>query len=377
MRRLFSVGGQLRLVLEFVKRQWQFLLLPPLMFLLAAGVANQVFRARSGVETKEFETHFKAAQAAFRSGDKQRCLEELRAAEQVVPSDMRALASLGRLLAQLGQTGHAAEVIERSLRAERAKNVTEDNVRHGMESLAGLYITAGRPDDGHRLVRELLAEDPDSGPCHYWLGKLALRGEGDEGAHAAFTHFERSLKIGPQENDKYRDAQYESAICLSRLGHFKEAEQVLRELLAAEPGNSRAEYELAKVLQRLDETDEARALLKSFQEKEALARRRKHLETQVSLKQATSANLLELARILRDANEGGGLREVASMYTQREPVDPRGHRLLAKAYELLKQPEAAVAEAKLAAALPDVAEEAGADPETPTDADEVAQGDNP
>lgn len=381
MRVVFSVIGGIRQGLELVKRQWVFVLLPLVMFLLAAAVTNQVYRARAGVESKEasmeFGKHLQAARSALAEGDDERCMAELRDAERVVPEKSESLSTLSQLNLQLGQAGRAAELRERSYRAALREYDGNINRQVGLEHIAVRYLSAGRRDDGRRLLRELLAEFPDSGVGHYWEGFLVLQDKGDDAAREALVHFERSLASDPKENIKYRDAQYESGVCLARLGRFKEAERVLRELLDAEPGQLTAQYELAQVLQRLNKTDEAQALLKSYQEKEALVRRRQHLETQVGLKQATSAEMLELAHIYRDGNAAGRLREVASAYAQREPLDPRGHRLLAKAYELLKQPEAAVAEEKLAAALPEVAEDAGADAEAPADADEVTQADNP
>jgi len=244
--------------------------------------------------------------------------------------------------------------------------------RRGLEQLVNWYILSGRPDDGRRLLNEILTEFPDSGVANYWLGVLTLRGEGDGAARQALAYLERSLAGDPAENGEYRNAQFQSGVCLVRLGRFDEAERAFRTLLDAEPGNSSAQYELVQVLQRLGKADEARQLLGPFQEQEALARRRKHLESQVGLKQATAANLLELAGIYVDVKEAARARDVAAMYLQREPIDPRGHRLLARAYELLQQPEAAAAEEKLAAALPEVTE-AGAAGQSTTEEAEISE----
>ncbi|HLE84975.1 MAG TPA: tetratricopeptide repeat protein [Thermoanaerobaculia bacterium] len=124
------------------------------------------------------------------------------------------------------------------------------------EWLAIALAGQGRPDDATRVLRELLAEDPDRPEPRFNLARLLL--DRDGAAEEAAEHLRRVLELRPNQVAAW---QYLGAAYLA-LDRPAEAADALRQALALDPARTEAYLRLADALVALDRRDEARRYLR-------------------------------------------------------------------------------------------------------------------
>jgi len=123
------------------------------------------------------------------------------------------------------------------------------------EWLAIVLAGQGRTDDAVRVLRELLAEDPDRPEPRFNLARLLLARDGT--AEEATGHLKRVLELRPNQVAAW---EYLGAAYLA-LERPAEAADALRRALALDPARGGAYLRLAEALVALDRRDEARRYL--------------------------------------------------------------------------------------------------------------------
>lgn len=328
---------------SWLRSHWLVLVLPPAVFLLAAGVTRQVLRTRAGFDHARWEASYQAAAMAGMDGDLETALAEMNDAAAHAPDEAGVHMRLAEGFEHLEQTERALDHLERAIRLQDPE---EPDAWLG---LVRAHADGGRLQEAGRILhREVLPRWPDAAEAHYYQGFLtSLEVKGDEGSRRALESFERALELDPDD----LDARYQLGVTLARLGRLEESEAALRAVITANPRFGAAYHELAGVLRRRGELEEARRFLETFQRLDAQRRRLHHLEIQVSLDQANAAAILEMGKLYLDLGEPTGAVRALRRYTRQEPTDPEGHRALARAYRELHMPEEAESEEELAAAL--------------------------
>lgn len=112
-----------------------------------------------------------------------------------------------------------------------------------------------RYDDGIRLARTFLAQEPDSPMIHYALGGLLGSKQDHVGAIEAF---ERELEVNPSHPGTLRGL----GVAYTRLGRLEESLDPLRRALAHEPQAADLAYQLGRNLSALGEFEEAEGHLR-------------------------------------------------------------------------------------------------------------------
>jgi len=108
----------------------------------------------------------------------------------------------------------------------------------------------GRPDDGVRALKELLAQEPDNAGAHFLLAadyaEIAMLDE-------SVKHYEKAIELEP----KLDLARMQYALLLTALDRLDEADAVLQHFLVEEPATCFTDF--AKGLQFLFAEDLANA----------------------------------------------------------------------------------------------------------------------
>jgi tetratricopeptide (TPR) repeat protein len=327
---------------DWVRHHWLDLLLPPMAFLLAAAVYQQLYYTRVGWRTDKAARHYEAALQAAKNEDNSTALRELLAASDLAPDDAAFHLGLSTGFHALGQKTRAARHLECGVRMQPPK----------LEAYLGVlraYTDASLYADAERMLRQdLVSRWPNSAETVYYEGLIALyRDTGREGLQRAASSLERCLRLDP----KHADGRYQYAVCLTRLGKPAEAERALKQVLKLSPSHRGASHKLAGVLRQQGKSVESRQVLEAFSRRDAAARRLRYLETQRGLKQITPAGLLELAGLYLDFDRPADTETSLREYQLREPTDPRGYRKLAQLYRRYERRDMAAAMQKLATAL--------------------------
>jgi tetratricopeptide (TPR) repeat protein len=124
------------------------------------------------------------------------------------------------------------------------------------EWLAIVLAGQGRSEDAVRVLRELLAEEPDRPEPRFNLARLLL--DRDGAAEEAAGHLRRVLELRPNQVAAW---EYLGAAHLA-LDRPAEAADALRQALALDPARTDAYLRLADALVALDRRDEARRYLR-------------------------------------------------------------------------------------------------------------------
>jgi tetratricopeptide (TPR) repeat protein len=114
----------------------------------------------------------------------------------------------------------------------------------------------GRPDEAVRVLRELLAEEPDRPEPRFNLARLLL--DRDGGAEEAAGHLRRVLELRPNQVAAWEHLGA-AHLALDRPANAADA---LRQALALDPTRGGAYLRLADALVALDRRDEARRYLR-------------------------------------------------------------------------------------------------------------------
>jgi tetratricopeptide (TPR) repeat protein len=331
---------------SWLQRYWLVVVFPPVVFLLAAGVTRQAFRAWDGYYYAEWRKDFEAYRKAGAQGDRVQALEKLNEAARHAPDDSAVHHELSKAYQALGRTDLAAESLERAM---RLKGPQGGNYEVMWTGLLHYYCEIKHYDQAERVLRaDVLPRWPDSAKAHLYEGEIYLsRGGGSQALDLALRSLKKSLSLDP----KNLEAQYQYGICLARLGKLSEAERVFKDVLNADPDRSQAYNDLAGVLRQQGKRDEAQRAMATFKRIQDRQARINHLRTQVSFHKIKPGNLLELGELYLAAKQPSSAEPILVQYTKKEPTDPRGHRSLGEAYRRLERGEDARAVDKLADAL--------------------------
>jgi predicted Zn-dependent protease len=340
---LWALGSR---IWNWLQRYWLAVVLPPAVFLLAAGVTRQGFRAWDGYYYATWRKNFEASREAGARGDRVQALQKLTEAAKHAPDDPAVHRLLANGYQMLGRIDLAVESVERSMRRSGLHRGNDEQI---WIDLVKSYCEMKRFGDAERVLREdVLPRWPNSAGAYLYEGEIYLsRTGGSQNLGQARKSLEKSLSLDP----KNIDAKYQYGVCMARLGRLSEAEQTFKDVLGADPDRSQAYHDLAGVLRQLGKRDEAERAATTFQKIHDRQARINHLQTQVSFQKIQPKNMLELGCLYLDAKQPDSAVQILVQYTKKEPTDPQGHRKLGEAYRRLDRLEEAQAAVKLAKAL--------------------------
>jgi tetratricopeptide (TPR) repeat protein len=328
-----------------LQRYWLLYLVPPVAFLAAAAVVQQCQRAFHGARYARWQKDYAAAVQAGIAGRREQALRQILAAASGAPEDAQVQSQLAMAFRKLGREKQALTHLERALELDSSNIDTPDSFL----ALVGAYINEGNFNAANRVLKEkVLDRWPDSAEARYYQGLSTLEGgTGREAAKRALEQFGECLKLAPD----HVQARYRSGICLLRLGRFEEAATNLQSVIERNPALTGAYNELSTALRRIGREREADEMLKQFRGLDEKERRVRHLETQLALGRLQTGDLFEMGTLYLDLHQYNKAERALGRFTFEEPTDPRGYRLLVRAYRALgRTPEALRAE-KLADAL--------------------------
>lgn len=131
--------------------------------------------------------------------------------------------------------------------------------------LAQAYINDGialmalqRIDDAKAALQKAIALDPANAQAWYNLG---LAQHANNESEAALASFQQATKFDPRDADSY----YFAGVCLGELKEFAKEVAILQQALAITPLHASSEFAMARALQRLGRTPEAKEHFKLFQ----------------------------------------------------------------------------------------------------------------
>jgi cytochrome c-type biogenesis protein CcmH/NrfG len=175
------------------------------------------------------------------------------ALKQVVseePENREAWYQLGLVQFRIGETDAA----ENSFRAALRLRLEDQWSAIG---LAAVLIATSRPEEGEKLLKRVLAEDPHCGAARYYLGEID-RGRGN--LSAAYEQFQMAVSSASQD-----------ARPLIALGQIQEQRHELGEAkksflkaIALDQASATAHYHLASLLRSEGNVQEARTQIELF-----------------------------------------------------------------------------------------------------------------
>jgi tetratricopeptide (TPR) repeat protein len=210
----------------------------------------------------------------------------------------------------------ATALIETEAYGRAAELLAADPDRAADPSLQfayGLALTrAGRPAEGERVFKDLLARHGESAEIGVMLGQARAQ-EGDY--DAAIETLTRAL----QQKPGVAEANATLGVIYLKQGKLDEAEQVLRAELAAHPDDVKAANTLATVLDLLGRPDEAVPILRA-----ALKKKPDYADARYLL-----------GRLLLAKGQAGDAIEHLEAAAHVAPEDPNIHYQLGRAYQAL------------------------------------------
>lgn len=330
---------------NWLARNWLILVMPPICFLLAAGIMRQLRSAWQGAKYAKWQEDYSAAREAGMRGEREQSLRRLMEAAAAAPDNPEVHSELAMGFQQLGQESYALTHLEKALHFQPGNPDNPDDYL----SLVRAQIYRGNYAEAERILREeVLPRWPDASPVHYYQGIIALEsGKGKEATETALEHFKHCLQQSPDDPRPL----YQMGVGQLRLNRLEEAVATFRKVLEARPMYSSAYHDLSTALRRLGKDQEAGRMLEKFQELESRERRIDHLETQFAVDKLASAELRELAQLYLDLRRFEPARNTWMRYTREQPTDPEGYEGLAEACRALKKEQEALRAEKLAEAL--------------------------
>lgn len=182
--------------------------------------------------------------AAAEAGELGRAGGLLRRAITLAPSDARALAGQGAVLAQDARTrGSGIALLRRAL-------ALEPGLAWAWAALAAALSEAGHRAEATRLRLRLAEAEPRSAEARFRLG-LALQVEARH--EDALAVFDQALSLGRT----HLGARFGRATALQSLGQAEQAEAAYRALLRAHPDHAEAWSNLGRALRERGRVEEA------------------------------------------------------------------------------------------------------------------------
>ena len=210
------------------------------LFLRAVELAPGLEEARKGLATVLLH------QQRF-----EEALEQLDASLEIDPADPGARLLRARALAAVGRESEARLDLE-SILADQAEAL------EATLDLAALEARQGEFDSAIKRLEGLLESADDEGSraiLNFELGGLKQLAGDDE---AALRYYDKAIEQAPE----LRDAQFNRAVSLGRLGRQEEAEEQLRQVLEIDPQDERSYLALAQALAGRGQFADSREVLR-------------------------------------------------------------------------------------------------------------------
>jgi tetratricopeptide (TPR) repeat protein len=183
---------------------------------------------------------------ALLAGWMAQCAAESRYDAEAVRLNNRGVALMGQQSTQ-GAAESFAQAFHRDPRLAQAA------VNEGIA-----LLTLQKLDEAKDWLRKALALDPNSAQAWYNLGLAQHAGNELD---AALASFQQAAKLDPGD----ADSDYFQGVCYQDLRQFDQAIAILQKTLVLDPLHVSAEFVLARSLQRMGRTEEARKHFKIFQ----------------------------------------------------------------------------------------------------------------
>ncbi len=339
MRRARAFPGR---TWSWIRGHWLDLAIPPLTFLIVAGITIHFLWVRQGRRLDDARSHFRAASSAGQQGDHEVALREIDSAAKSAPDDARFHSELATAYQNLQQPERALEHQEKSLRLSPPSEA-------GFISFVSTLCDRGRFDEAERILRQDVGKRwPNSADAAYYEAIIHFyRDKGPGGLTEAISCLERCLRLNP----KHANALYQYGVCLSRVGRLPEAERAFKAVIPVNPVHRATYHELSRVLRGQGKDAEAKRTLGRFQVLDTAQRRVAYLKTQAAIKQGTVKDLLVLGELYLTLNQPQQAEHALAQYLRSEPTDTVALTRLSEAYRRQNRPQDAAAMTKLAAAL--------------------------
>ncbi len=147
---------------------------------------------------------------------------------------------------------------ERALQAFTEALATDPKLAQAAINEGIALLTLQKLNDAKQKLREAIALNPASAQAWYNLGLAQRAGNEVESALASFQH---AASIDPED----ADSLYFEGVCYEEMRQFDKAIGIFEKVLEIDPLHASAEFGLARSLQRMGRTPEAREHFKRFQ----------------------------------------------------------------------------------------------------------------
>ena len=249
-----------------------------------ASCAISAFEASLRVQDPNWEAHYNLGIALVRKGDRTRAKQELRTAIQQKPESVSSQFALASILEEENKLPEA-----------------EDQ------------------------LRSIQKQDPKFAPATVKLSQILIKQGKPRQAIAAL---EDGLNQHPA-SEEAESLQVAMSNAYAENGEIEKGLEMLKSLIASQPGSSDAHLQLGLLLVRRRQTNDQEQAAKEFQEA-------------LRLDPSNDAPRLALGQILMASQNFSDALPVLLEYTSHKVHDPRGFYALAQAYKGLRQPQAAV-----------------------------------
>lgn len=176
------------------------------------------------------------ADLALALGDRARAAAPLRRATTVSlrePLETRAIAFVALAQVKAGDRAAGTRLLARMREMSRVDNDAEQAVILAVQG--AIALTAGQATDALEALRSAVSRDPLNVQLRPLLARAAEAAGNDEEALALWTELGRGQHWGAEGQFEWQFADFERARILERLGRTEQAEAALRALLARYP----------------------------------------------------------------------------------------------------------------------------------------------
>lgn len=210
----------------------------------------------SGTYPNKFELMNERGQILARKGDFSGATTIWNSVLQQNPNDADASFYLGQLAAEMGKIDEAQKYFDTSIRIQPFNNKFRyfagiNYIQAGQKDKAAALWTASKanlnPSDayGARIIRAL-GEDPELQAAAMQNTTVVSAANANSNVITVGTEIQ-SAPVTLNEIYESPSEDYEQALEYARTGHFNEAEQLFRKIIAGEPNNFNAYMNLGKV----------------------------------------------------------------------------------------------------------------------------------
>lgn len=191
----------------------------------------------------------------FMQGEHEAAQAELDRASQLAPADSEAVYYLGRVYFTRHNLPAARAAFEKVVQLD-------GNSVRGHNHLGQTYEALGRFEaarEAYRKAIELERQQSTKSEWPYFNLGVLCRKEGELQAAALY------LREAVLRNPAWSEGKVQLAMALFSSNQFKEAGQILSEVIQADPGNADAHYQMGRLLTKLGKGEEARRHFQAFE----------------------------------------------------------------------------------------------------------------